>query len=67
MRRRGPLALGLMVALAWGSVASATPAITNGLVAAYEFSGNANDVIGNGLDGVVNPEVGQKDRRNRDV
>ena len=51
-------------------VASAVPSdhpITNGSVAADEFSGNANDVIGNGLDGVVNPEVGQKDRRNRDV
>ena len=34
--------------------ANATPVITNGLVAAYEFSGNANDVSGNGNDGVVN-------------
>ena len=61
------LALALALVFSLASVAGATPVITNGLVAAYEFSGNANDVIGNGLDGVVNPEVGQKDRRNRDV
>ena len=35
-------------------VASAVPVITNGLVAAYEFNGNANDVSGNGNNGVVN-------------
>jgi hypothetical protein len=36
-----------------GGVAGAVPVITNGLVAAYEFNGNANDVSGNGNDGVV--------------
>ena len=51
-----------MVALAWGSVASATPVITNGLVAAYEFSGNADDVSGNGNDGVVNGATLTADR-----
>jgi len=47
------------------SGASATPAnnpITNGLVAAYEFSGNANDVSGNGNDGVVNGATLTTDR-----
>ena len=60
----------LVVVFGEGVVASAVPLnrpITNGLVAADAFSGNANDVIGNGIDGVVNPEVEQKDRRNRDV
>ena len=36
-----------------GGVAGAVPVITNGLVAAYEFNGNADDVSGNGNNGVV--------------
>ena len=55
------LGLGLVVLVVvvygWSSGASALPAnnpITAGLVAAYEFTGNANDVSGNGNDGVVN-------------
>lgn len=39
------LLLGGMVALGL-SIGSATPLITNGLVAAYEFNGNANDYTG---------------------
>lgn len=35
-------------------LAQANPIITNGLVAAYEFNGNANDSSGNGNDGIVN-------------
>jgi hypothetical protein len=35
-------------------VASANPVITNGLVAAYPFNGNADDWSGNGNNGVVN-------------
>ena len=45
-----------------GGVASAVPVITNGLVAAYEFSGNANDVSGNGNNGVVNGATLTEDR-----
>ena len=36
-----------------GGVAGAVPVVTNGLVAAYEFNGNADDVSGNGNNGVV--------------
>ena len=43
-------------------VAGAVPVITNGLVAAYEFSGNANDVSGNGNNGVVNGATLTADR-----
>ena len=45
-----------------GGVAVAVPAITNGLVAAYEFNGNANDVSGNGNNGVVNGATLTADR-----
>ena len=44
------------IAFGWSSGVSALPAnnpITAGLVAAYEFNGNADDVSGNGNDGVV--------------
>ena len=56
--------MGLM-ALGWSSGASALPLnnpITAGLVAAYEFSGNADDVSGNGNDGVVNGPTLTTDR-----
>ena len=36
-----------------GGVASAVPVITNGLVAAYEVDGDADDVSGNGNNGGV--------------
>jgi hypothetical protein len=45
-----------------GGVAGAVPVITNGLVAAYEFTGNANDVSGNGNNGVVNGATLTADR-----
>ncbi len=45
-----------------GGVAGATPLITNGLVAAYEFSGNADDSSGNGNHGVVNGATLTADR-----
>jgi hypothetical protein len=46
--------LGLTLALLFASSsAGATPVITNGLVAAYEFRGDANDVSGNGNHGVA--------------
>ena len=44
--------VGMVVALGWSSGAGAVP-ITNGLVAAYEFNGNANDSSGNGNHGTV--------------
>ena len=50
MMRKVALWIGLFVGLGWNSGASAIP-ITNGLVAAYEFNGNANDVSGNGHNG----------------
>ena len=34
-------------------VVNAAPVITNGLVAAYEFNGNANDTSGSGNHGTV--------------
>lgn len=43
-------------------VALANPAITNGLVAAYEFSGNANDSSGAGHNGSVVNATLTKDR-----
>jgi hypothetical protein len=49
----------------WTPGASALPAnnpITAGLIAAYEFSGNADDVSGNGNDGVVNGPTLTADR-----
>ena len=51
----------LVMAFGGGSVASAVP-ITNGLVAAYEFNGNADDVSGNGNNGVVNGATLTTDR-----
>ena len=45
-----------------GGVAGAVPVIANGLVAAYEFTGNANDVSGNGNNGVVNGATLTADR-----
>ena len=50
------LALAAMV-FGWSSGSSALPAnnaITSGLIAAWEFSGNANDSSGSGNDGIVN-------------
>ncbi|MCH2169498.1 PEP-CTERM sorting domain-containing protein [Myxococcota bacterium] len=57
--------LALLLILGWSSGASAVPTnnpITNGLVAAYEFSGNADDVSGNDNDGVVNGATPTADR-----
>jgi len=65
MRRNVALWVGVAVALGWSSGASALPAnnpITAGLVAAYEFSGNADDVSGNGNNGVVNGATLTADR-----
>ena len=48
--------VGLVVVFGWGSWASAVPAYnpsTTGLVATYEFRGEASDVSGNRDDGVV--------------
>ena len=56
------LALALTLVFSLASGAGATPVITNGLVAAYEFSGNADDVSGNGNDGVVNGATLTADR-----
>ncbi|MCP5124090.1 MAG: PEP-CTERM sorting domain-containing protein [Gammaproteobacteria bacterium] len=43
-------------------LAEATPIITTGLIAAYEFSGNANDSSGNGNHGVVSGATLTADR-----
>ena len=59
------LAFVVLLVLGWSSGASAVPVnnpITAGLVAAYEFSGNADDVSGNGNDGVVNGATPTADR-----
>ena len=45
----------------WSSGASAVP-ITGGLVAGYDFNGNANDVSGNGNNGVVHGATLTTDR-----
>jgi len=63
--RKVALWIGLFVVLGWGSGASALPSnnpITAGLVAAYEFTGNADDVSGNGNNGVVNGATLTTDR-----
>ncbi len=52
---------GLLTVMSGGPV-GAVPAITNGLAAAYEFNGNANDVSGNGNNGVVNGATLTTDR-----
>ena len=54
------LCIAMTLALS-ASIASAVP-ITNGLVAAYEFSGNADDSSGNGNHGVVNGATLTADR-----
>ena len=60
--RKSVVLLSLVVVFSgWSSGASAVP-ITNGLVAGYEFSGNANDVSGNGNDGVVSGATLTTDR-----
>ena len=51
----------LLVAF-WGGMANALPPVTNGLVAAYEFDGNADDVSGNGNHGVVHGATLTTDR-----
>ena len=50
------------ITLMSGVAASALPVITNGLVAAYEFNGNANDVSGGGNHGTVVGAVATADR-----
>ena len=45
-----------------GGVANANPVITDGLVAAYPFNGNADDWSGNGNNGVVNGATLTADR-----
>ena len=65
MMRKVAFWIGLFVGLGWSSGASALPVnnpITAGLVAAYEFSGNADDVSGNGNNGVVNGATLTADR-----
>ena len=59
MTRNFCLWVSLMV-LGWSSGASAVPVnnpITSGLIAAYEFSGNADDSSGSGNHGVINGGV----------
>ena len=54
-----------LIALGWNSGASALPLnnpVTAGLVAAYEFSGNADDSSGSGNDGVLNGPALAEDR-----
>ena len=46
------LCIGLFASIGWSSGAGAVP-ITNGLVAAWEFNGNADDVSGGGNHGTV--------------
>jgi len=67
MRRFSPFALVVAslvfgLTLVGGGPARAVPVITNGLIAGYEFNGNANDVSGNGNDGVVSGPVLTTDR-----
>jgi hypothetical protein len=64
MKKRTIACLGLCVALMFvmNSQVYATPAITNGLVAEYEFDGNANDTSGHGLNGTVYGVTPTKDR-----
>ena len=65
MMRKVALWIGVAVVLGWSSGASALPSnnpITAGLVAAYEFTGNADDVSGNGNNGVVNGATLTADR-----
>jgi hypothetical protein len=65
MMRKVALWIGVAVAIGWSSGASALPVnnpITAGLVAAYGFSGNADDVSGNGNNGVVNGATLTTDR-----
>lgn len=45
-----------------GFVSSCTPNLTNGLIAHYPFTGNANDLSGNNLNGVVNGAILSTDR-----
>ncbi len=54
-----------LIVLGWSSGASALPVnnpITDGLLAAWEFSGNADDSSGNGNDGVVHGATLTTDR-----
>lgn len=60
MTGRFSVVVGLVLSVASG--AGAAPVITNGLVAAYEFNGDANDVSGNGNDGIVSGAVLTTDR-----
>ena len=62
MRKLSLIALAFALVFSVASGASATPVITSGLVAAWEFSGNANDVSGNGNNGVVNGATLTSDR-----
>jgi len=60
--RKLSLALPLFALLASGLEVSALPLITNGLVGAWEFDGNANDLSGRGNHGTVVGAVPAADR-----
>ena len=55
------LAVGLAM-IGMAGLAEANPVISDGLVAAYEFNGNANDSSGNGYNGIVNGAALTTDR-----
>lgn len=59
--RKVVLVLGMTIVV-WGVPASALPVITNGLVGAWEFDGNANDLSGNGNHGSAVGVVATADR-----
>ena len=60
--RRAALAILVLCLVFVAGSAGAVPVITSGLVAAWEFNGNANDVSGNGNDGVVHGATLTTDR-----
>jgi len=63
MGKRGRFMLiSVVVGLGVPLAAQATPVITDGLVAAYEFSGNSVDLSGNGYDAVNHGAVLAEDR-----
>jgi len=62
MKNFALVVLAATITMSMSEIAFATPVVTDGLVAAYEFSGDTSDISGNGYDAVNHGAVLTEDR-----